>query len=259
LLGTPDPGRRHLPKVEITNCEPHANGSVTFARHVRAMKSRPRLNPAFTLIELLVVISIIAILAGIATPIYNNAIRTAKMNTAMQNARSIALALRLYADDNGGVFPTDKDLAGNPIVTSNDAFRSLIPAYCDNESIFAIAGSKAGPKADGRIGSPSEILTRGENHWAMVGGLSTTSNSTWPLIVDHTNGSGRYPTDETALGGTWRGTHAIVVRTDGSAHKVTLLGTGDTRYLPRHDDPSRNALDLTDYMGMNARLLEPAL
>ena len=223
------------------------------------MKKNPRRTAAFTLIELLVVISIIAILAGIAMPVYNNAMRNAKMSATVVNARSIAVALRMFADDNGGVFPTDKNAYGDAITTSNDAFRSLIPTYCDNEQIFAVAGSKAGPKADGRIGSPTEILARGENHFALVSGLGTTSTSTWPLIVDHTNGSGRYVTDETALGGTWRGTHALVVRGDGSAVKVRLLGTGETRYLPRHDDQSKNALDVADYMGANARLLEPAL
>jgi hypothetical protein len=40
---------------------------------------------------------------------------------------------------------------------------------------------------------------------------------------------------------------------------VALLGAGHTRYLPRHDDSSRNALELTDYIGIGARLLEPAL
>ena len=222
------------------------------------MKKLPHSPAAFTLIELLVVISIIAILAGIAMPVYNNAVRNAKMQGALVNARSIGLALRMFADDNGGVFPIDKNAYGDAIATSNDAFRSLIPTYCDNEQIFAVAGSKAGPRADGRIGAPAEILAHGENHWAMVAGLGTTSNSTWPLIVDHTNGSGRYVTDETALGGTWRGTHALVVRTDGSAVKVRLLGAGNTRYLPRQDDQGRSALDVSDYMGANARLLEPA-
>jgi hypothetical protein len=43
--------------------------------------------------------------------------------------------LRAYAGDNDGAFPTEKNSYGEPIVTSNDAFRSLIPAYCDNEKI----------------------------------------------------------------------------------------------------------------------------
>jgi prepilin-type N-terminal cleavage/methylation domain-containing protein len=223
------------------------------------MKKHSHSTAAFTLIELLVVISIIAILAGVAMPAFTGAMKTARMNAATANGRSIVLALRLYAEDHGGVFPVEKNGYDEPIVTANDAFRSLIPIYCDNEAIFAVPNSKAGPKTDGKIESPTQILARGENHWAFISGLSTTSNSTWPLVVDHTDGSGQYATDETALGGVWRGTHAIVIRTDGSAGKVALVGTGAKRYLPRTEDRARNALQVGEYMGEGARLLEPAL
>ena len=222
------------------------------------MKKLPRHPAAFTLIELLVVISIIAVLASIAMPVYGLAMRTARMAAAMANGRSIVLSLRLYAEDSGGVFPAGKNTYDEPIVSSNDALRSLLPTYCDNETIFSVPNSKAGPKADGRIESPAQVLAPSENHWAYVSGLSSTSNSTWPLVVDHTDGSGQYVTDETALGGVWRGTHALVIRTDASATKVRLLGSGTKRYLPRSDDPSRNALQVSDYMGENAKLLEPA-
>ena len=221
--------------------------------------NKPTRKPAaFTLIELLVVISIIAILASIAMPVYGMAMRTARMAAAMTNGRSIVMSLRMYAEDNGGVFPVDKNIYDDPILSSNDAFRSVLPTYCDNETIFTVPNSKAGPKADGKIESPSQILARGENHWAYISGLSGSSNSTWPLVVDHTDGSGQYSTDETALGGVWRGTHALVIRTDASASKVVLIGTGNKRYLPRFDDKSKNALQVGDYMGDNAKLLEPA-
>ena len=93
--------------------------------------------------------------------------------------------------------------------------------------------SKAGPEADNRITQPSDILSRGENHWAYVMGLNSSSNSTWPLIVDHTDGSGFYTDKETELGGTWKGTKGIIIHTDTSAEAVRLLGTGAKRYLPR--------------------------
>ena len=162
------------------------------------MKKSPRNPAAFTLIELLVVISIIAILASIAMPVYGIAMRTARMGAATANGRSIVMSLRLYSEDNGGVFPVDKNIYDDPILSSNDAFRSVLPTYCDNETIFTVPNSKAGPKADGKIDSPAQILARGENHWAYISGLSNTSNSTWPLVVDHTDGSGQYSTDETA-------------------------------------------------------------
>ena len=219
---------------------------------------KTNLRAAFTLIELLVVISIIAILAGIAVPAFTGAMINTRITKSISDARQIGLALRLYAGDSDGAFPEGKNDYNEDIATSNDAFRSLIPAYLQNETIFTVATSKAGPKADNRIGSASEILERGENHWAYITGLNSTSNSMWPLIVDHTDGSGFYSDKETELGGTWKGVKTIVIHADNSAGSVKLTGAGAKRYLPRFDDRTKNALDLKDYMGDGAKLLEPA-
>ena len=213
---------------------------------------------AFTLIELLVVISIIGILAGVAAPALIRSMTTGKMAQAAGNARQIGLALRMYAQDNDGAYPSGRDTQGREINSSNDAFRELIPAYLDSETVFAIGSSPVAKRADNNISAPSRVLERGENHWAYVAGLNTSSSSMWPLVVDHTDGSGRYGDKETEPGGTWKGTHAIVVRNDASASTVKLLGTGKKRYLPRHDDKSKSALDVREYMGQGAELLEPA-
>ncbi len=217
-----------------------------------------KISTAFTLIELLVVISIIAILASIAAPTYGIAVLNGKIAQATQSARQIGLALRLFAQDNDGAFPADRDDQGQSIMTSNDAFRQLIPAYVDSELIFAIGSSPVGKHADNNMAAPAKILERGENHWACIAGLNTSSNSAWPLVVDHTDGTGHYTDKETEPGGTWKGTKAVVVRTDNSAASIKLLGTGKSRYLPRHDDRQKNALDVRDYMATGAQLLEPA-
>ena len=222
------------------------------------MNNSRKTSPAFTLIELLVVISIIAILASIAAPTYGLAVLTGKITAATGSARQIGLALRLFAQDSDGAYPSDRDDHGQSIMTSNDAFRQLIPAYVDNEVIFAVGSSAVGKHADNNIATPSKILERGENHWAYIAGLNTSSNSAWPLVVDHTDGTGHYTDKETEPGGTWKGTKAIVVRADNSAASVKLLGMGKHRYLPRHDDKQKNALDVRDYMGTGAQLLEPA-
>ena len=61
---------------------------------------------AFTLIELLVVITIIAILASIALPVFNGVTERANQTKDLSNAKQIGLALKLFASDNNGAFPS---------------------------------------------------------------------------------------------------------------------------------------------------------
>ncbi|MHA3769987.1 type II secretion system protein [Verrucomicrobiota bacterium sgz303538] len=213
---------------------------------------------AFTLIELLVVIAIIAILAGMAMPAMQNALLAGKQSRALSDARQIAIALRMYAGDSDGQYPSEVSAPDASITTSNDAFRVLFPAYLDSETVFTVPGSKAGGKADNKTDTPAQTLARGENHWAYISGLSTSSNANWPLIVDHTDGSGYYSDRENDLGGTWKGGKGIMVRSDASASALKLSGTGHKRFLPRYNDPKLNALQVRDYMGEGVKLLEPA-
>jgi len=216
------------------------------------------LRTAFTLIELLTVMCIIAILAGAALPVYTKVMLNGKQTAALSNARQIAMSLRLYANDNDGVYPNTTNSYSQQISTSNDAFRSLFPTYMDNEKVFTIASAKVGASADNNISDASHILQPGENYWSFIEGLSTTSNSNWPLIVDSDDGSGYYNTQQTEVGGTWGGTKCVCMNTDGSGRLIALLGSGNQRYLPRFDDSTQNALSVQAYMGTGATLLEPA-
>jgi len=210
------------------------------------------LTAAFTLIELLVVVAIIALLAGIAGPGLSMAMKTAKITRATQDGRQVGLALRGYAQDNSGSYPE-----GTDITNSNEAFRELFPAYIQVESNFAIASSPVGRSADNKVEPENRALERGENHWAYIAGLSDTSHALWPLIVDHTDGAGYYGKDETRPGGTWGGGKAVVIRCDGGAVAMKLEGTASKRFIPRHDDSKKNALQVREYMGDSTRLLEP--
>ncbi len=226
--------------------------------HRAPLSLRRTRSGAFTLVELLVVIVIIGILVGISVPVYTTAIKTARMATSMQNGRQIALALRMYANDSNGQYPATNTAAGNPILTSNDAFRDLLPAYLDNEQVFVTPPSKTGAKCDNKIEPAQECVKAGENEFAYIEGLTTTSPSSWPLLVSGTDGTGKYTDQEGDFGGTWGGVKAVVVNVDGSTSIVKTKGTGASRIIPRYNDDSKDALALTEYMGATVRLLDPA-
>ena len=191
------------------------------------------ISAAFTLIELLVVITIIAILASIALPAFTSVQQKGKQTKALSNAKQIALALRLYASDHDGTYPsTTLDASGNPtttdVSTSNDAFAQLFPTYIKSEAIFYVGGSAwcaPGPpdeQTDATTLSPSTLtLAAGENEWAYVLFLNDTFNPSVPMIADGfvTQGesSHRYTKDQSLPGGVWKGQVAIVIRADGSS------------------------------------------
>ncbi|HVV72241.1 MAG TPA: hypothetical protein VG733_04145 [Chthoniobacteraceae bacterium] len=185
--------------------------------------------------EVVVVIAVVAILALLLPPAYSNLSERSRQASALHNAQSIAMAMRLYASDNNGQYPSYTLRDGKPTTTrvadSNTAFAQLFPTYVTYEGIFWVKNSgfcSANPpdevRDDPPLETPVHTLAKGENEWAYVPGLTDSSNPAVPLIADgfanpatHT-----YATQPEQRGGVWKGRKAIVVRADSSGAIVSI-------------------------------------
>jgi prepilin-type N-terminal cleavage/methylation domain-containing protein/prepilin-type processing-associated H-X9-DG protein len=86
----------------------------------------------FTLIELMIVIAIIAILAAILFPVFNQARKKSLQASCISNLRQLTTAMKMYATDNDDQFPYAlyDDLARN-------AWHDVIyQGYVNNDQIY---------------------------------------------------------------------------------------------------------------------------
>jgi prepilin-type N-terminal cleavage/methylation domain-containing protein len=185
---------------------------------------------AFTLIELLVVITIIAILASVALPAFIGVQERAQQTKDLSNSKQIALALKQFATDNNGAFPsrapaadynTATDLTGSN--KANDAFWWLFPTYLTSEDIFVVPGSKWTPSNPDNLIDPAGSSSRtntlkiGENSYAYITGLTDTSNPSFPLLADGFSATiPKYDTSKSNVGGVWAAKKAVVAFCDAS-------------------------------------------
>jgi prepilin-type N-terminal cleavage/methylation domain-containing protein len=201
-------------------------------------------NKAFTLIELLVVISIIAILAGIALPVFSSVQVKGAQTKALSNAKQIALALRLYSGDNNGTYPSYQLSGGlpgtTPVADSNTAFAQLFPTYIQSEQVFWLSKSAwctttppddviDNPPTD----TPAQTLKAGENEWAYVLALNDSSNPSVPIIADGFSSptAHTYVKDPTLKGGVWKGVNAVVIRADNSGSVAKTTASAADTYI----------------------------
>lgn len=197
------------------------------------MKTRLR-QKGFTLVELLVVITIIAILASVSVPVFGTIQRKAKLNKSLQHGKQIALALRAYASDMNGLYPTGAN--------ANEALAKIVPDI-ESEKIFYVAGCAwhgtgkfaMGPDDLWETSEPKQgkALEGGENHYAYATGFNDSTSSRFPLIASgFTQGSvGQYTNDETEPGGVWAGKNCIVIYCDGSGESPKLDAKDDFKYI----------------------------
>lgn len=208
----------------------------------------------FTLIELLVVISIIAILAGIALPVFSTVKEKGNQTADLANGKQIGLALRLYSTDNNGRFPKNQpDANGQENVTAtgvalanaNAAFRYLCPTYVSTEKTFYLNNSGWTPNLPDENTAAANALIAGENQFAYVIGITDSSNPSFPLVADGFGTvAGIYPIvgNEGDRGFVWKGKKAIVIRADasGAVENVAQGGANAGRVLGQINGASAN-------------------
>ena len=221
----------------------------------------------FTLIELLVVISIIAILAGFALPVFSNAQKKGRISDTVNNAHQIALSVKMYAGDHDGNYPYLKnpDDSSTGVATSNEAFELLMPRYLNNKVIFANKSSawcKTGTKVPASSTNEYKVLA-GECDWSYVGGLSENADPRWPMLATaFAPGTQTYKKATSAKGGVWGATDAVLVTVDGSAKPASDLANAgqDGAYIKRPDisTPTNMFTKDTDWLaGDTVKILEP--
>lgn len=80
----------------------------------------------FTLVELLVVVAIIAILAGLALPVFTSVQERARATQDLNNLRQIGLATQTYLNDHDGVY----------FLPTTDWMTTLHPKYLSSWNVF---------------------------------------------------------------------------------------------------------------------------
>ena len=121
-------------------------------------KPTARAAGGFTLIELLVVIAIIAILAALLLPALGKAKQQAQGAKCLSNQKEMALAWKMYVDDNRSRFPNNIDEANQGFDTGKPPY----PGWCfgvmawdvnhtDNTNWDIIINSQVGPYVRNQI------------------------------------------------------------------------------------------------------------
>jgi prepilin-type N-terminal cleavage/methylation domain-containing protein len=111
-------------------------------RNGAAMKHHPHAR-GFTLVELLVVISIIALLIALLLPALAAAKEVAARTKCLATTRQVALAARVYQDDNKTCFPSDLN-AVPP--SSYGVQKILVDGQYISSDAFTNRGCPQGPK-----------------------------------------------------------------------------------------------------------------
>ena len=154
----------------------------------------PSPRSGITRVELLVLAAILVILAGVGFGPMSDHLEKAKINRAVENARTINMLLSQYATDNNGVYPVG--LGTSAAGKSEGIARNLLENnYTPDAGIFAI-GSTA---RYGATAPDFSDITAANISWDFTGGAtsSTGITSAAPDLLPTIYGTGEnvaYPT-----------------------------------------------------------------
>lgn len=178
---------------------------------------------SFTLVELLVVISIIGLLAGLATPAIQKGLEKGKQTVDLNNGRQIGMLLFAMANDEsvgGGVFPTNG-------TTSTDIFKFMVT----NNFLTTL-------KVLGGNGVVAPVNTNNivaaNIYWAYTTGLAITDGNV-PLLSTRNSLQTVANTNNVTpnVSSPWKEKGFVVVTCDNSSTWYTFTnGQVSPRWLP---------------------------
>ena len=150
----------------------------------RACPSSGRIvSRAFTLIELLVVMGIVAVLAGIAVPLYSRTTQSARAAACVSNLRQIGAGLNLYLGEHNMQMPTllsGRKLRSDPGPVIDDTLN----AYITDPRVFACPADTGGLAAQSGTSYYWNILINGQSATALHMLNLQTTNSQIPVLSD---------------------------------------------------------------------------
>lgn len=137
---------------------------------------------AFTILELLVVIAIIAVLAGLAVPMYERGTANARAAACVSNLRQLGVALNLYLAEHNATFPA---LAAGRTDKSQDVpvIDNTLDRYANDPRVFACPADSRGLAA---ATGTSYYWNNALNNQALANlhFLFTADTSRIPILLD---------------------------------------------------------------------------
>jgi type II secretory pathway pseudopilin PulG len=128
---------------------------------------------AFTLLELLITMALMIILFVALWSPSSKAYQQQKLVQCHQNLQNLSIALKLYAMENGDVYPrVDK------ATSSEIPLDLLVPKYTSQTDLFICPGS------DDELPRPHHPLSHSKISYSYYRDLTRTQDSTAPLMSD---------------------------------------------------------------------------